>query len=215
MLENEVKEAIVETETVEVLEKRLANAKRLEREQKDAQRNAYEHLKNMTIDELCGRAIRLNSALAQFKSEAFSDMQTVYTLLQEYSSRHADGKGSFKVEHGNFKITYKRQGKPTFDERAQQAEKHIIDFVNSKFADDQATHDLIMSLLERKKGELDISLVQKLYAMEDRFDDQSWKLGISLLKESYQYSHSKDYMLFEQRDENGQWNAINLQFSNI
>ena len=142
-------------------------------------------------------------------------MQTMYQLLQEYSSRHADGKGNFRIEVDNLRISYKRQGKPTFDEKADQAEKHIIDFVNTKFANDPDTKDLIMSLLERKKGDLDINLIQKLYAMEDRFTDESWKKGIELLKESYHYSHSKDYIGFEERDAKGEWQTINLQFSSL
>ncbi|SIT25475.1 Protein of unknown function [Chryseobacterium ureilyticum] len=70
-----------------------------------------------------------------------------------------------------------------------------------------------MSLLERKKGSLDILLVQKLYSMEDRFEDQNWKEGIRLLKESYSYNLSKDYVSFYKRDENNVWELINLNFS--
>lgn len=191
--------------------------RRQEEKQKKAeeQRKAYEDLKTETVVSLCNIAKGLNEQLAQFKSHAFESLQTIYTLLQEYSSRHADGKGSFKLEHGNYRVSYSRQGKATFDERADQAEKHIIDFVNGKFADDLDTKDLIMSLLERKKGDLDVNLIQKLYAMENRFNDDNWKKGIALLKESYQYNHSKDYVRFEERNDKGEWQNINLQFSNI
>ncbi len=182
---------------------------------KQRQRKAYEDLKEQTIISLCTGAITINETLKAFKLKAFEDMQTIYEMLKEYSSRHADGKGNFRIEHGNYRVSYKRQGKPTFDERSHQAEKHIIDFVNSKFENDVDTKDLVMSLLERKKGELDINLVQKLYAMEDRFQDENWKRGIELLKESYSFSHSKDYIGFEVKNDKGEWLPINLQFSNI
>ncbi|WP_417366827.1 DUF3164 family protein [Flavobacterium beibuense] len=182
---------------------------------KEAQRIAYETLKTETVETLCLKAIELNGGLIAFKKLAFDSMQTVWELLKEYSARHNDGKGNFKIEHGDFRVSYKRQGRPTFDERSHQAEKHIIDFVNSKFEDDKDTRDLIMSLLERKAGELDINLIQKLYQMENRFNDENWKKGIELLKESYSYSHSKDYINFEQRDKNGEWQGISLQFSNL
>ncbi|WP_281322171.1 DUF3164 family protein [Flavobacterium aestivum] len=201
--------------TVSELEAELKVARESERIEKEGQRIAYESLKAETVIQLVSKADRINLMLAGFKKDSFNNMQTIYSLLQEYSSRHADGKGNFRIEHENMRVNYKRQGKATFDERSHQAEKHIIDFVNSKFSDDPDTRDLIMSLLERKKDELDIQLVQKLYAMENRFDDNNWKRGIELLKESYHYSHSKDYITFEKRDENGQWNLINLQFSNI
>ncbi|WP_026725521.1 DUF3164 family protein [Flavobacterium sasangense] len=182
---------------------------------KQRQRKAYEDLKEQTIISLCTGALTINETLKAFKLKAFEDMQTIYEMLKEYSSRHADGKGNFRIEHGKYRVSYKRQGKPTFDERSHQAEKHIIDFVNSKFENDVDTKDLVMSLLERKKGELDINLVQKLYAMEDRFQDENWKRGIELLKESYSFSHSKDYIGFEVKNDKGEWLPINLQFSNI
>ena len=182
---------------------------------KQRQRKAYEDLKEQTIISLCTGALTINETLKAFKLKAFEDMQTIYEMLKEYSSRHADGKGNFRIEHGNYRVSYKRQGKPTFDERSHQAEKHIIDFVNSKFENDVDTKDLVMSLLERKKGELDINLVQKLYAMEDRFQDENWKRGIELLKESYSFSHSKDYIGFEVKNDKGEWLPISLQFSNI
>jgi hypothetical protein len=184
-------------------------------EAKQKAKEDYEKLKGDVVNELCHNAEILNAHLKAFKTTAFESMQTVYELLKEYSDRHADGKGNFRIEHGNYRVSYKRQGKPTFDERSHQAEKHIIDFVNSKFENDVDTKDLVMSLLERKKGELDINLVQKLYAMEDRFQDENWKRGIELLKESYSFSHSKDYIGFEVKNDKGEWLPINLQFSNI
>lgn len=188
----------------------------LEKQRKaDEQRQAYEEMKTDTVISLCTIAKSFSEDLKNFKSNAFESMQTMYAMLQEYSSRHADGKGNFRLEVGDFRVSYRRQGRATFDEKADQAERHIIDFVNNKFSEDEDTKDLIMSLLERKKGELDVNLIQKLYAMESRFDDEHWRKGIALLKESYQYSHSKDYILFEERNANGDWQTINLQFSNL
>lgn len=201
--------------SVAELEQELAEARANESAQQEKQKLAYEDLKSETIINLCATAIEINKNLKTFKKDAFDSMQTIWTMLQEYSSRHADGKGNFRIEFEGMRVSYKRQGKASFDERSHQAEKHIIDFVNSKFENDADVRDLIMSLLERKKGELDIQLIQKLYAMENRFLDKNWKRGIELLKESYSYSHSKDYIAFEQQDVNGQWNAINLQFSNV
>jgi hypothetical protein len=182
---------------------------------KKKQREAYEALKMDTIIGLSLKAKQLNKYLTDFKTEAFDSLQALYKCLQEYSQRHADGKGSFTMESECFKIIYKRQGKPTFDEKSNQAEKHIIDFLESRYSGDKDTKDLILSLLERKNGDLDINLVQKLYQMETRFDDQNWRRGIELLKESYQYCFSKDYIKFAEKNENGEWIPIVLQFSKV
>lgn len=202
-------------ETIEALEARLSAMKKAENDKKENTRKQYEDLKRDIVTKLGYDAIALNEQIAKFKTRAFADMQTLYALLQEYSSRHSDGKGNFKVEYEKYRVSYKRQGKASFDERSHQAEKHIIDFVNSKFQDDKDTRDLVMLLLERKNDELDINLIQKLYAMENRFDDDNWKRGIELLKESYSYNHSKDYIRFEHRNANNEWEPIVLQFSTI
>lgn len=204
-----------ETLTDEQFELEYARRKKEAQQKKQEQKSAYESLKAETITKLSKKAMNLNELLTNFKDEAFGDMQTLYALLQEYSSRHADGKGNFSIENQDYRISYKRQGKPTFDERSIQAEKHIVDFLDKKYSADQDTKDLIHSLLERKNGDLDVNLIQKLYQMEDRFDDQNWKRGIELLKESYSYCHSKDYIRFERKTENGEWKTIVLQFSKI
>lgn len=199
------------------LEAMLAKRKEGEKSQRDKEREAYEALKDETVTKLVTGAITLNAALADFKVDAFKDAQAVYQVLQDYSDRHSDGKGNFTIENKakTLRMSYKKQGKPSFDERSHQAEKHIFDFVKNKYVGDKDTSDFIMSLLERKNGSLDIDLIQKLYAMEDRFEDANWKRGIALLKESYTFMHSKDYINFEQKDDKGEWQPIVLQFSRV
>ncbi len=200
---------LTDAEATAVMKHREASNRKL----REKQREDYEKLKSETIADLSPVAEDLSLTLKRFKDKAFTQLGTLYELLQEYSNRHKDGKGNFQIENEEFRIMFKRQGKGAFDERSHQAEKHIIDFVNSKFEKDEDTRDLIMSLLERKKGDLDIQLVQKLYSMEDRFDDENWREGIRLLKESYSYNHSKDYVSFYKKGRNNQWEGINLNFS--
>ena len=184
--------------------------------EKEQKRKDYEELKTNTLVGLSLKAEKLSNDLKAFKKESFDEMQTLYACLQEYSSRHnEDSKGNFTISNDVYKTSYIKQGKGTFDERAFQAEKHIIDFLEARYSGDKDTKDLIVSLLERKKGDLDINLIQKLYQMEGRFQDENWKMGIQLLKESYKYQHSKDYLKFEKKNKNGEWIPISLQFSKI
>ena len=201
--------------STEDLEKALQQKKEEERLVREKQRADYESLKSETIGELGPEAENLSLLLAPFKDKAFSMLGTLYQLLQEYSKRHKDGKGNFEIEDDNYKVFFKKQGKGTFDERSHQAEQHIIDFINNRFGGDEDTRDFIMLCLERKKGALDVDQVQKLYAMEDRFNDENWKEGIRLLKESYSYKHSKDYVSFFKKGKNGEWKPLILNFSAI
>lgn len=199
--------------TTAELEAELNERRQQEATEREQKRHEYESLKSSVINELAPYADQLSTNLMSFKKKAFEELGTLFDLLKDYSKRHHDGKGNFKIEDDRFKIQFKRQGKGSFDERSHQAEKHIIDFLSSKYEGDIDTKDLIMSLLERKNGALDILLVQKLYSMEDRFDDNNWREGIKLLKESYSFSLSKDYVSFFKKGDNNEWEGINLNFS--
>jgi len=202
--------------TLEELENLLNNKKEEANVQANQKRKAYEDTKNSVIIDLCQKALGLNAALKAFKKQAFEDLGALYELLQEYSKRHSDGKGNFTVEtqDGTYKIEFSRQNLGFFDERADQGERHIIDFVNSQFSGDPTTKKLITSLLERSKDKLDIKLVQKLYAMEADYQDNNWKEGIKLLKESWTPSNTKDYIRFF-RKVNTAWVSIDINFSSI
>jgi hypothetical protein len=177
------------------LSKQLASSAKAEREEN---RKSYEELKEDIIFDLIGDAKLISNRLSEFKNCAMEEMGTLYKLLQTYSKRHEDGKGNFQIENkeGTSRIRYSRQELGCFDERSEQAEKHIITFVSNRFEGDKDNQDFIRSLLERKRGALDIKMVQKLYSMEDRFEDENWKEGIKLLKESWKPRETRDYITF-------------------
>ncbi|MBB6131360.1 DUF3164 family protein [Mucilaginibacter lappiensis] len=177
-----------------ILEQRLAK----EKEQQQAERNSYESLKHTTVTTLGTAAMELHEAMIKFKEQAFNEAETLYELLQKYSKRHADGKGTFTVQNadGSMIMNLKKHQLGRFDERSVQAEKHIRDFINNRFSGDQDVIDIIMGALERTKGFLDVKQIQRLYQMENRFDDHNWKEGIRLLKESWTPTTTKDYLSF-------------------
>lgn len=201
--------------TIADIEKELAEARQKAVDEANKKRQNYESIRETTVKGLCSKALELSKSIKSFKNEAFNDMNTLAEILREYSERHASGKGNFRIQFGDFRVNYKKQGKPTFDERSHIAEGFIKDFIASKFQEDPDTFDLINSLLERKNGEFDINLIQKLYKMESRFDNENWKKGIELMKESYSYEFSKDYITFEEKNSNGEWVNIPLNFSSI
>lgn len=213
-MKNENQVASLSTEELEELLNKRKESERLERQQK---REAYENLKEETVFSLSRAAMKMHASMKAFKEKVFADMSSLYDLLQDYSDRHRDGKGNFSIESADqkFRIAFRNQEQGHFDERANQAEKHIIDFVNKRFANDPGTKKLITTLLERKKGKLDIKLVQKLYSMEDDYDDENWKIGIKLLKESWQSGGSKSYVNFETKDQEGKWVPVILNMSAI
>jgi hypothetical protein len=198
------------------LEALLADRKQREADEQRQKRESYELLREDTINDLVADAIGINDLMSRFKVKAFNDLNSLYNLLQEYGDLPAENKGNFSLENSNntYRVAYSRQQNGKFDERSQMAEKHIMLFVNKQFAGDDATRKLITTLLERKKGQLDINLVQKLYKMEADYTDENWLKGITLLKESWIVTDSKDYVRFYKK-EGGEWKLINLNIASI
>jgi hypothetical protein len=203
--------------TADQLEALLEQKRKEEASEREAKRSAYEQLREETVQQLFAKAKGINKALTTFKDKAFADMQALHACLIEHSKRHSEGKGNFEVqsEDGKLKIAYKYQENGRFDERSKEAEAHIIDFVARHFKEQPDSQELITKLLERNKGQLDIKLVQKLYGMEDRFSDTAWREGIRLLKESFIPTDTKTYINFYERDGNGTWVALPLNFSAV
>jgi len=202
--------------TADQLEALLNEKRAQENEKKEQERMSYESLKSETIEGLAITASSLSAMLKEFKQKAFDEADTLYKLLCGYSKRHADGKGNFSVENteGNVRMSFTRKQLGRFDERSVQAEKHIKDFITNRFIGDSDARDMIMGIMERKRGYLDINQIQRLYAMENRFEDTNWKEGIKLLKESWKPTESRTYIRFEIKVDS-EWQLINLDFASI
>lgn len=206
----------IHTLSTEELEKLLEERKAAEAAQKRQERESYESLRNETVDDLVEEASRVSIEVDCLKYEAMTRLQALAELSQEYArSKRKDWKGSFTIQNadGSRKIEYNRTRLGKFDERSLDAEHLILQFVKDRFAQDRDAQQMITSLLERKSGQLDVKLVQKLYAMEDRFDDPNWKRGLSLLQESWIETGRKDYINFSVRQDDGQYKVICLDFA--
>lgn len=204
---------LLESIPTDVLEQYIATKKKKELELIEEKRKNYESMRQELIVQLCTGALELQTVISSFKQRALSDMDAFYELLQEYSARHKDGKGNFTLDYGMFRIKYRNRTIMKFDERAIEAKKHIIDFVDKRWEGDEETRQLIKTLLnEQSSGELNARDVNKLYSMENSFNDENWKEGIRLLKESYKESDTKSYIQFFKKDGSGEYQAIVLNF---
>lgn len=204
--------------TASELKELLADTMQKEAQQQLKKRQSYEQLKFGTVDKLVDNALGYYDVLEQFKALVFGELGTIYKLLQEYSSRHEDGKGNFTIENEGKtkKIVFKREETTRFDERATMAEKHILDFITAEFSNNDPKSKIIRKLLERKKDQLDKDQVLLLLSMRDDFDNENWRKGLDLLKESIVPAETRYYVQFYHRqNEAEKWQSIILNFSKI
>ena len=82
---------------------------------------------------------------------------------------------------------------------------------------DKQTFEIVSALLQRneKNGDFDIGLINRLYKLEDKYDDENWKEGIRLFKQAYNPSGTAHYIRFYKKNENGAWDNVVLDFAKI
>lgn len=197
----------------------LAAQKRAEaNNQKLKARHAYETLRDEAISNMVAFAKNLHEQMTGFKNSSFEMIETLYKMLQEHSDRHASGKGNVTLDtaDGQFRVVYKRSDNTRFDERATQAEAHILDFVANRWGNkDDADSKFIKRMLERKNGKLDKNKVLDMISMRDNYDDPHWQKGIDLLQESIVPDTTRFYAEYYYRSEDNEWIPIVLNFSKL
>ena len=201
------------------LEAVLASRRAVEMEERNKRRKDYEGLRDSTVVEMVSKANALKDALKDFKVAVWDNVSTLYRMLQEHSDRHKDGKGTVTLEtsDGLFRVLYKRQDMTRFDERAGQAEKHILDFLTEEFSDENDPKaKIVRKLIEKKKGRVDKDNVLLLISMKDDFKSEHWQKGIALYMESIVPGETKYYAAFEMRFAEGEeWKPIVLDFARL
>ena len=136
-----------------------------------------------------------------------------------FAAAKKEGKGNFELlsEDGTLKVEFSVQAKKAFDERAGEAEQLLKEFLKSVIKGrNSEAYKLVSTLLERKiDGDYDIKLIQRLYKMENDYDNETWRRAIQLFKEAYKEIDSARYVRFYKKTDSGPWTLINLSFSGL
>lgn len=202
--------------TDEQLEALVKKRNEQKREQAARKRKEYETLREEIVIGAVNSALHLAHIQKAGHREIIGDLLSFRELMIEAGElpKNSIGGFSLKNEADTMKVSLKIQNIGEFDERADIAEAHIKDFFERTLKQaDPNTFDMMMSLLERKKGKLEYSRVMKILKFEDRYDDEAWKKGCQLLKDSYRNVDTKPYLDFAVKDEHGVWQPVNLNFA--
>lgn len=208
-------EQLTDEELELAYQKRMADKK--QREQQN--RLSYLSIKQNTVLVIVNKALELEEKIAAFHQSSMDNLLTFKELMNEYGELPKNSKGGFSIdtEESDKKVRLKIRQLGDFDERADLAEAHIRAFFEKTLKQtDPTTFEILMKLLERKKGKLEYSRVMQILSFEDRFTDKDWLDGCRLLKESYRKTGSKSYIEVEVKDEElGNWRTLNLNLSSL
>lgn len=200
-----ITEAKVAAENLSTAELRKLLDQRVQQENAETRKKKaeYEAGREVTIEYLIKKAQELASLKKSFLADAHQRMQKQAVSLKEYGLMRKNSQGGFQLVSNNdkFKVVYRTDKRPYFDERANEAETLLMEFLKDTIKKkDQTVYNIIVSLLARNKnGALEFSRIQKLYQYEESYSDPRWKEALRLLKESFNEGETLMQLNFYER----------------
>ena len=158
------------------------------------------------------------SSLIAFKKLSFEDIAAFIQLSAEQHGVQVGGnKGNVTLFSfdGKYKIVRQSQESIRFDESLQAA-KALIDECISEWA--TGSNDNIRVLINDafqvdKEGKISTGRVLTLRRLDIR--DEKWLRAMDAISESITVTDSKNYVRFYERDHEGKYQAISLDFANV
>jgi hypothetical protein len=199
----------------------IATAKQIE-EQEKAQaverKKSYEEIRHATVTDCLKKVRGLASQMREYHSSMMPNVMAFGELMREFGDMPKKSKGGFSIMNDaqTERVTLHLRKIGEFNELADMAEQHIKDFLEREIKSSSPdAYELIITLLERKKGKIEYSRAMQILQYESKFNDPDWKKGCELLKQSFNITSSKFYLEFEQKNENGSWERIDLNFASL
>lgn len=205
--------------TAEELEAALQSKKEAEKRAEEKKKAQYEDERNDLVDLISKNVKSIHDTLKQFKEELHVKMDEQAARLSEYGAIRSNSKGGFSIlsKDGNFKITRVRATEPVWDERSTKAIELVEDFLSSTVKKhNKKLYEILITFISRNQnGDLEYQKVMNLVAHEDKYSDSRWKEGLKLIKESYSV-HLRAYQYeFKQKNAQGSWVTVPINFTSL
>lgn len=169
--------------------------------------------------ELVTKAKELNRQLAQFKAEAFGDIESFVQLSVEEYGVHVGGKKgnvSLLSFDGRYKIQRQIADNITFDERLEAA-KALIDDCLKDWTDGARSEVKVIvqdAFRTDKQGNLRTGAVLAL--RRHQFDDPRWLKAMDAIADAVQVTGSKSYVrIYERIGETERYQPISLNIAEV
>lgn len=176
-----------------------------------------EKLKEKTAFGLAKEAMAINKKLASFKERIAKDCGLIYDEVMKDCENKGKGSYTFYNFDSTIKIEVQINQNIGFDslmiEKAKiKLGEFIGDVVNPQM---EFAKELVMSAFQVSKGNLDAKRILGLKKHSERITDQRWHDAMALIDQSVHRPTSKTYFRVSVKDGNGEFETINLNFSNI
>ncbi len=174
---------------------------------KDRERVTLKHL---------ARAKKLSEQLAKFKADLLDDCDAVYDQMLEDNNVPGNSKGGFSIStfDRDAKIEISVQERIEFDDLISVAHEKIKLYLEEKTQGvDHDLQQIINQAFETRKGRMDVKRILGLFRLQ--INHPLWIDAMELIKRSITRNNSKRYARIWEKDENGEYRNIELNFSSI
>jgi hypothetical protein len=164
-------------------------------------------------------AKHLSKKLTQYKKQIDKLCADVYQKAMEEYKTKSDGKGNFTWFNfdRSIKIEVSISDRIDFDDLAIQASKEKLDAFLSENIDTKMefVKDLVIDAFSTTRGKIDTKKVMGLMKYRSKIKHQLFQEALNILSDGIRKPGSKTYFRIWDRDESGQYNLIDLNFSSI
>lgn len=167
---------------------------------------------------LIEKAKTLQEQMQEFKRQAFNDVTAFVQLsAEQYDIKIGGNKGNITLLSfdGKYKVVRQIQDSIRFDERLSAA-KALIDECIQSWSEGSSDNIKILvndAFQVDKEGKISVSRVLGL--RRHAIEDARWKKAMQAISDSIIVTDSKNYIRFYERDNEGKYQAISLDFANI
>jgi len=160
------------------------------------------------------KAIALRDKLTTFKEELLEACDNLYDQMLAEHKVHPKTKGGFSVTSfdKSIKIEININERVEFDDRIQVAQELINEYIESKSGGmDKDIRQIVNLAFQTRKGRLDVKRVLGLFQLN--IQDKKWVEAMEVLKKSISRNQTKRYARIWLKDKNGEYQAVDLNFS--
>ena len=160
----------------------------------------------------------LQAKMQAFKRQAFNDVTAFVQLsAEQYDIKIGGNKGNITLLSfdGKYKVVRQIQDSIRFDERLSAA-KALIDECIQSWSEGSSDNIKILvndAFQVDKEGKISVSRVLGL--RRHAIEDARWQKAMQAISDSIIVTDSKNYIRFYERDSEGKYQAISLDFANI
>lgn len=197
---------------------------KLSSEKKKKEASKRKHYQKLRIRFLCSVEKRVRKYVKdgqELKEWLRQEAESYYNSLKEYGELKRDEQLGFTVNNDTFRIQVKGNRVKRFDERADIAEKRLIDYLKQWITqkgegERNPIYKLAMSLLQRNEaGDLDYKSISRLYELEEDFNDPEYTSIMQLFRESNMVEGTVIRFYFEDKDNMNKWRKIEPSFNQM